>query len=332
VDEGGEIVGCFSEMRDGWHSYFDAALLSALIDSSLLMRQPMLAAAFALYGLRTLHRTLSSKRQQQLMACLQCHAPPPPQCVCLAGLALPWLLRVTPLALNAEARPRRANASSCSPSVFIFSPDEARKQKAAATAAAKEVVWVAGEKSAIEIEIANHLDADMRVEVTGLVTEPGGMLGISPLTVLLPSRTTAKHEVQCWPVTDVRDDADGKILLRGVAMSNNGFGCVHPVGSDGCVLETKLEVGCGLVELRDPQAWAHSLLGAERKGALPLPLQISLAPPLPLLVPEAGSQVAASCRPLLSGERAILPITLRNHGEVPVCSVEARTTSPETRS
>ena len=75
-------------------------------------------------------------------------------------------MRVTPLPLNTEARPRRAGvvASSCSPSIFIFSPDEARKQKAAATAAANEVVWVAGEKSAIELEIANHLDADMRVE------------------------------------------------------------------------------------------------------------------------------------------------------------------------
>eukprot|EP00908_Phaeocystis_cordata_P014056 Transcript_25161.p1 GENE.Transcript_25161~~Transcript_25161.p1 ORF type:complete len:501 (-),score=14.28 Transcript_25161:2198-3649(-) len=166
VDEDGEIVGCFSGMRDGWHSYFDDALLSALIDSSLLMRQPMLAAAFALYGLRTLHRRLSPTRQQQLMATLQRLAPPPPQCVRVAGLALPWLVRVTPLPLNTEARPRRADvvASTCSPSIFIFSPDEARKQKAAATAAANEVVWVAGEKSAIELEIANHLDADMSVE------------------------------------------------------------------------------------------------------------------------------------------------------------------------
>jgi hypothetical protein len=45
---------------------------------------------------------------------------------------------------------------------------QARRAKAAAAAAARQVVWVAGEAAQLEINLANHLDADIAVEVREL--------------------------------------------------------------------------------------------------------------------------------------------------------------------
>ena len=45
---------------------------------------------------------------------------------------------------------------------------QARRAKAAAAAAARQVVWVAGEAAQLEINLANHLDAEIAVEVREL--------------------------------------------------------------------------------------------------------------------------------------------------------------------
>ena len=49
---------------------------------------------------------------------------------------------------------------------------QARRAKAAAAAAARQVVWVAGEAAQLEINLANHLDAEIAVEVRELF-KPG---------------------------------------------------------------------------------------------------------------------------------------------------------------
>ena len=45
---------------------------------------------------------------------------------------------------------------------------QARRAKAAAAAAARQVVWVVGEAAQLEINLANHLDAEIAVEVREL--------------------------------------------------------------------------------------------------------------------------------------------------------------------
>ena len=45
---------------------------------------------------------------------------------------------------------------------------QARRAKAAAAAAARQVIWVVGEAAQLEINLANHLDAEIAVEVREL--------------------------------------------------------------------------------------------------------------------------------------------------------------------
>ena len=48
----------------------------------------------------------------------------------------------------------------------------------------KQVVWAAGEAAQLEINLANHLDAEIAFEVVGLLTEPRDSLQLEPVRVL----------------------------------------------------------------------------------------------------------------------------------------------------
>ena len=215
-----------------------------------------------------------------------------------------------------------------------------------------KVVWVAGEPAQLALELANNLAVEITVEIIELVTEPRGRLQLdleppsqlgSISHMVLPPRSTVCRVLTCTPALPPRGGVasgggslgggGGALVLRGVAMRCGGFGCVHPVTSDGRGVEVGVEIGPEINPEISPEispeivpetvpeivpetvpeivaelARAVGLEGPEaprcaplppRKmwppsEALPPPLPVPLVAPLPLLLPEHGACHAAA--------------------------------------
>ena len=89
---------------------------------------------------------------------------------CLVGR---WLVEFKPLPLDEEAKPqpgKEAAEDERRGSIFIFSPEEARRARAAAAAEAARVVWAEGQPAAAQLTLANHLEVDwLCLRATGTI-------------------------------------------------------------------------------------------------------------------------------------------------------------------
>ena len=257
----------------------------------------------------------------------------------------------------------RGPAGERSSSVFMFSPFEARRQREASAREAARVRWVHGERVVALARIANPLCVPLRIDFLALharVEERNPAEGAGAaaketarfvpcgVPLVIPPRCAGVEVELSGRVEggdDIAPDGESFLVLVGVESRAYGAVCVHPVDSEGAA--ARLQPSAYAVKVPPPLHTHSTPHAAELNGnsgdgvddALaeeqarwwqpPPPLEIPLAPPMPLLQPPSAlALLSGSTGDLHPGQRTTLSVALTNMGMVGARSVHVELQLP----
>jgi hypothetical protein len=343
----------------GW-SYLRQVVLAMLLEATVALDDAPLYASYALFTLRLIEGSLPHDQQKRLVGLLTQAAPQIAPCMPAPAIGLPWLLRIKPLKLSNERLPhKRVVAQKRSRPDFEFLTDpfsRARKAKAAALAALR-VLWIRGETISALVTVSNRLCVPLYIDHVALHgtlvrATPDSATAASPTrdvaaptkpnagtadglqanprfvafgqSVLLPEHCPGM-EVELTGLVDGGAAGDEwRLLLHGLEVRAFGFECIHPVDSNGF---PALLPASAYSPIGGNQAGRSGELmtgtSFDRRWQPPPPMDILLAPPLPLLSADPASLMVEALGELHVGQRVTIALRLTNVSSLHVRALRA---------